>query len=581
MQQIKHNLINIFTSVYPMAKRWLHNFHGGVYPQAGKDLSLRQPLRAPFIPTKLILPLRQNRGAPAIPLVQVGDKVKKYQLIARASEGLSVPIHAPTSGEIIAIEAQTVPHQSGLAEVSIVIKTDGLDQAIDNALQLDLQQQNYPAADLKKLLQTAGIVGLGGAGFPTFAKLPDQPGLVKHLIINGAECEPFITCDDLLMQTHPAEILIGAAIVAEAFGIPNIIAGIENNKPKAIAAMQKSAKTLQNHQIKIESVPTVYPIGGQKQLIQQLLNLEVPADKHTIDIGIVMLNVATCRAIYQAVNAGKPLVSRFITVSGLGLHQPYNIEALLGTPFNELAELAQPKVTLDYPLIMGGPMMGFEVPTNQVPVIKTTNCILANPPEPAEMVMPCIRCTQCSQACPVNLLPQQMYWHAHAGEYEKTLEYNIFDCIECGACSFVCPSHIPLVQYYRHAKSELRNLQALEQLTEQAKVRFEAREARLEREKQEREARLAARKAEVKKAAQQTAEQTSAVQPAAGAMSARERAIAAAKARQQATAPEAVAETTTSSEAGETSAADKRQAAMAAAKARAAARKAEQSQETE
>lgn len=574
-------LLETLSLLYPMAKRGLYHFHGGVFPKYNKELSLRQPLRQGFMPSELVLPLQQHMGAPAIPTVQVGEQVKKYQLIAQADKGLSAPVHAPTSGRVLAIEPRVLPHASGLAEPCIVIQPNGLDSALTNALAV--KQAPTTPAELKQLILDAGIVGMGGAGFPTFAKLPDQPGLVQHLIINGAECEPFITCDDMLMQTHPADIVRGAQLIADIFAIPNVICAIENNKPKALEAMRQAC---QGTDIQIEEVATVYPMGGQKQLIQEVLGIEVPSGQHTIDIGIVMMNVATLRAIAQAVDLGQPLVSRFITVSGMGLAAPFNIDALLGTPFTELVELAQPKQAVDYPLIMGGPMMGVQLAENCVPVVKTSNCILANPPEPVQAPMACIRCGECADACPINLQPQHLYWHTQAHEYEQAEKLNLFDCIECGCCSFVCPSHIPLVQYYRHAKAEIRDIHQQAHLTEQAKQRHEARLARLERDKQEREAKLAAKKAAVKKQAEQDAKQAKPTQVAASAadaspkLSARERAIQAAKARQAAAKSENHEGTkdTKVSELGTKektamSVEDKRKAAMEAAKARAAAKK--------
>ncbi len=555
---LRNRLIKLIAPLYPMAKRWLYHFHGGVFPQYNKSLSLRQPLRSGFMPKQLILPLQQHMGIPAVPCVQIGDRVKKYQLIAQADKGLSVPVHAPTSGTIIALDQRVLPHASGLAEPCIVIAPDGKDDALTNPL--NLQQPPQTIAEFKQLLLNAGIVGMGGAGFPTFAKLPNQPGLVQHLIINGAECEPFITCDDVLMQTHADDIIRAALFIADLFAIPHVVCGIETNKPEAIKAMRQAC---QGSNIEVVEVATVYPMGGQKQLTQELVNIEIPTQKHSVDVGVVMMNVATLRAITQAIDLGQPLVSRFVTVSGMGLTQPFNIDALLGTPFNELVELAQPQPKLDYPLLMGGPMMGFAVAQNDVPVIKTTNCVLANPPQEMQDPMACIRCGECAEACPINLLPQQLYWHAKAHEFEKAEQLNLFDCIECGCCSFVCPSRIPLVQYYRHAKAEVRELKAQAALTEQAKQRHDARIARLEREKQEREAKMAAKKAAVKQQAEDAENTVKPNNEDNAPMSARDKAIQAAKARQQAIKTQA-----------EQPVVDKRQAAMEAAKARIAAKKA-------
>ncbi|MPQ75825.1 electron transport complex subunit RsxC [Hydrogenovibrio sp. JE_KL2] len=504
---MKTGFFKFLAKIYPMAKRRLYRFSGGVFPRYNKSLSKQHPIHKSFIPNELILPLHQHVGVETEPKVQVGDKVLKNQCLAESKKGLSAPVHAPTSGEIVAIENRTLPHPSGLTGLCIVLKPDFKDEAIDNILKTDGKTPSDPKA-LKELVYRAGIVGMGGAGFPTFAKIPDEKGKIHTLLVNGAECEPFITCDDILMQTHPKDIIHGAIIVAEALGCERIICGIEDNKPEAIESMQAAVAELDHpNLVEIQPVPTVYPMGGQKQLTQQLTGIEVPAHAHAVDIGLLMMNVATFAAIFHAVRHGKPLTSRYVTVSGLGLNHPFNIEALIGTSFEDLVELAEPKTKLNYPLVQGGPMMGFEMPNNHVPVIKTTNCILANPPKPAEMVMPCIRCGECMDACPVNLLPQQLYWHARSHEFDKAEKLNLFDCIECGCCSFVCPSHIPLVQYYRFAKGEVKKNKQETLATQRAKERHEAKLAREERIKQEREAKLKAKKEAVKRKAANEAEQ--------------------------------------------------------------------------
>ena len=511
MNSLMSRIVSKIAPIYPQAKRWLHSFNGGIFPKYYKELSANQPVREGFIPQKLIIPLQQQVGLPAEVIVQVGDQVLKNQLIARsskdASKSLVVPIHAPTSGTVIAVEKHTLPHPSGLQDIAIVLEPDFKNEAINNALKVSGKHPATPT-ELKDIILEAGIVGMGGAGFPTYAKIPAAKNKIHTLMINGAECEPFITCDDLLMQTDADAIVQGAIITAKALGANKILCGIETNKPSAIKAMTKAAEThskssQSNNQIKIEviAVESVYPMGGQKQLTQELTGKEIPEKMHAVDLGMLMMNVATFAAIYRAVEFGQPLTERMVSVTGLGFEKPFNIKALIGTPFIELAQLAQPKSQLNYPLVMGGPMMGFAVKDNEVPVLKTTNCILANPPEPAEVQMPCIRCGECMDACPINLLPQQLYWYSQAHEFDKVEELNVFDCIECGCCSYVCPSHIPLVQYYRNAKSEIKEIKAEEQAVELAKKRHEFKLARIEREKQEREARLKAKKEAVKKQA--------------------------------------------------------------------------------
>ena len=499
---ILHPLVRASTrvvaSLYPAAKRWQHRFNGGVYPQYHKSLSLQHPIKETLIPKQLILPIKLSAHQKIDLKVSVGDSVQKNQLLMAASKtnkhGVIVPIHAPTSGIITAIKHTPLTHPSGLDALSIILEPDGKNQSLENTLNINGQPPGEPQA-LKTILLNAGIVGLGGAGFPTYAKIPATQGQIQTLIINGAECEPFITCDDLLMQTQAAEVVQGAIMVAHALGIPKIVCAIESNKPVAIQAINHAA---QHTIVTVQEVETVYPMGGEKQLLQELTGIEIPAKTHAIDSGLLVFNVATCAAIFKAVTQGEPLTQRLVTVTGLGLKTPYNMHALIGTPFSDLAELAQPKTPINYPLIMGGPMMGFKVKTNQVPVIKTTNCILANPPEPEQLTMPCIRCGECMEACPINLLPQQLFWHSQAHEFEKVEKLNVFDCIECGCCSYVCPSRIPLVQYYRHAKSAIKEQHAEQQAIELAKQRHEFRLARIEREKQERDARLKAKKEAVK-----------------------------------------------------------------------------------
>jgi len=281
----------------------------------------------------------------------------------------------------------------------------------------------------------------------------------------------------------------------------------------------------QNTSVTIKTVPTVYPMGGQKQLTKELTGIETPAKAHAIDIGLLMMNIQTFGAIYQAIEYGNPLIQRFVSVTGNNLKEPQNVNALMGTPFEELIQLAQLKTDYVPPVIMGGPMMGVQVKDIQVPVIKTTNCILVNIEEDPLDVLPCIRCGECMDACPISLLPQQLYWHSRSEEYDKVEAHHIFDCIECGCCSFVCPSNIPLVQYYRHSKAAIKQIKQDKEAANLAKQRHEFKLARIEREKAEKEARMKAKKAAVKKQASEKPK------PAAAAAAAR---AAAARARTQA-----------------------------------------------
>lgn len=465
----------------------LWRFHGGVHPAQHKSESTHAPIETARLPQRLVLPLHQHIGEPAEPLCAPGDRVLKGQMIARPQGYVSAPIHAPTSGTVVDIGDYPIPHPSGLSALCVVIETDGEERWIDHA---GIEQ--YEALDpsaLRNIIREAGIVGLGGAGFPTYIKL--NPGAAKSidtLILNGAECEPYITCDDMLMRERAGEIVSGLAIIAHALQARESVIGIEDNKPAALKAMQEAARGHTN--IRVVEVPTLYPSGDSKLLAKILTGKEVPSNKLSVHIGLTCVNVGTTYAVHRAIHHGEPLLSRIVTVTGNAVAQPRNLETLIGTPMSELiAQCAGDPAQVDR-LVMGGPMMGFSLHRADLPVIKTTNCILATAAESAQrkVVMPCIRCGACADACPVSLLPQQLYWHAKHKDLEKVQQYNLFDCIECGCCSYVCPSNIPLVQYYRYAKGDILTQEREKEKAEIARRRHEARLARVEREKMEREA---------------------------------------------------------------------------------------------
>lgn len=467
---------------------------GGIHPAEHKQLSNRMPIQPAPLPKRLTVPLNQHIGAPAEPMVAVGEPVLKGQLIAAANGFVSVPVHAPTSGTVRFIGPQPYPHASGMLAPAIVIDSDGLEQWCTLTPYPDYQSLDN--STLIALIRQAGISGLGGAGFPTAVKLNARPTQKIHtLIINGTECEPYITADDLLMRERASELVCGIDILVKLIQPDQVLIGIEDNKPEAIAAV-RIALADRNYQLKV--FPTKYPSGGEKQLIQILTGVEVPSGGLPADIGMLCHNVGTCVAIYEAVVHGKPLISRITTLTGEALARPMNVEVLLGTPVDELlafAGLDQSKLNR---LIMGGPMMGFTLSDFSVPLIKTTNCLLAsttNELPAAPPAMPCIRCGECAQACPVSLLPQQLHFFAIGQEHEQLKAYNLFDCIECGACAYVCPSNIPLVQYYRAAKGEIRDLEQKQLKAEQSKQRFELRQERLRRADEQKEAERQARAA--------------------------------------------------------------------------------------
>jgi electron transport complex protein RnfC len=467
----------------------LWTFNGGVHPEGHKRMSSEARIAQAPIPPILTLPLLQHMGVAATPIVQVGEKVLAGQVIAHCPTrncdvSMSAPIHASSSGKVIAIEPRAVPHHSGLMAMSIVIETDGLHQWVEPKL-LNYYTQHSPL-ELRQHIAAAGIVGLGGAGFPTHIKLKTPN--IETLIINGAECEPYITCDDLLMQEYPHDIIAGANILLHVLGgAKRCIIAIEDNKPKAYAALKAAASS----HMEVVKIPTLYPSGGARQLIKILLGIEIGRHQQSSAFGIVMHNIETTRAVYRAVQQGRPLVSRVITVTGDGVAKPQNMEVLLGTPMHTLIDFCGRKPDVAR-LIMGGAMMGFALPSDELPVIKTTNCLIVYRAENLALSspsMPCIRCGACAEACPLNLLPQQLYWHARAKDFKKIQDYHLADCIECGCCAYVCPSQLPLVDYYRYAKSEIRELNQAQKAADQAKNRHEARVARLEKEKLARETR--------------------------------------------------------------------------------------------
>ncbi|WP_145524733.1 electron transport complex subunit RsxC [Yersinia vastinensis] len=480
------------------------DFDGGIHPPEMKLQSSTVPMRIASLPAQMIIPLQQHLGPEGELCVRAGEYVLKGQPLT-IGRGRTVPVHAPTSGTITAIAPHTTAHPSGLAELCVHITPDGEDRWREQQPWANYRQWDRNA--LLERIHQAGIAGLGGAGFPTASKLQGGLNSVTTLIINAAECEPYITADDRLMQDHGEELVTGIHILMYLLQPQQVLIGIEDNKPEAIAALQLALRDHDDIQLRV--IPTKYPSGGAKQLTKILTGKEVPFGKHSSSIGVLMHNVGTAVAIKRAVIDDEPLIERVVTLTGDAITKPGNFWARIGTPVIHLLTLAGFQPQPQQMVIMGGPLMGFTLPSLDVPIVKISNCILA--PTETEMGLSepeqaCIRCGLCVDACPAGLLPQQLYWFSRGEEHEKARNHNLFDCIECGACAYVCPSNIPLVQYYRQEKAEIRALDQESARAAIAKARFEAKQARLEREKLARELRHKQAAVKLTEADQQTVE---------------------------------------------------------------------------
>jgi electron transport complex protein RnfC len=458
----------------------LFKIRGGVHPQDRKGLSAHLAIEDLPLPPLLHIPMQQHIGAPATPAVRRGDRVAKGQLLAYSQGAVSAPVHAPTSGRVMGIGSFPAHHASGLSVRTITLQPDGEDRWSP-----DIAGVADPFAlepdEIAARVSAAGIVGLGGATFPSAVKLKLQERYKLHtLVINGAECEPYLTCDDRLMREYPDQVLDGIRIMAHALGVARIVIGIENNKPEAQAAMEKAAAAFAG--VRIARLPTRYPMGSEKHLVQAVTGRETPARGLTADIGVVVHNPATAFAVHEALRLGRPLVSRIVTVTGGAIATPKTLRVPLGTPVAALIDYCGGFTQEPARLVSGGPMMGQPLPSIRVPVVKGSNGVLALTAAEvhARDPMPCIRCASCVGACPCGLLPLDMAAHARAGDLEGAVKLGILDCIACGSCSYVCPAHVPLVQYFNFAKGEMAARDRAKQKQAETKRLADSRAARIE-----------------------------------------------------------------------------------------------------
>ena len=436
----------------------MKSFPRGIHLEYQKDKTKNLPIREMPAPKRVVIPLQQNLGCPNDPLVKVGDEVVEGQKIGEAQKFVGAPVHASISGKVVQIEK--LPNPCGFDVASVVIESQSTEYRVQSTDQRDLDE--LTPEEIRKIVREAGIVGLGGATFPTHVKLtPPKDKNIDTLIINGCECEPYITADHRIMLERCEDVVYGARAIAKAVGAEKIIIGIEDNKPDAIQKLKSeilNSKSKTNSKFEIQMLKTKYPQGGEKQLIKAVLNREVPSGGLPLDVGVVVQNVGTAAAVAEAIRFGTPLIKRVITVTGSGVKNPQNLLVRIGTSFAEVVEQCGGLAVDATKIIMGGPMMGLAVSSLDLPVVKGTTCILVLNKKEAKVYEEknCIRCGRCIKACPIGLMPNFIALYAKIKDWEKTEEYHVADCIECGCCAYVCPSRINLVQYFKVAKRELQ-----------------------------------------------------------------------------------------------------------------------------
>ncbi|MCC7410262.1 MAG: electron transport complex subunit RsxC [Gammaproteobacteria bacterium] len=449
-----------------------YDFPGGVVLPPVRGAAAEAAIVAAGLPARLVLPLQQHIGTPSVAIVTAGERVLKGQLIARSGSEVGMHVHASTSGTVAGVGAHPIAHPGAVSVPAIILDADGEDRRAEPLAPIDWVAVTPQEVQLR--IAAAGVVGLGGAGFPTHMKVREGIGAAVHtLIINGVECEPGVSADERLLRERTREVLAGARILAHAVQARRCILAVKRN-PAVEAALAATADAA----VAVVAVPASYPAGGEKQLILALTGIEVPSAGLPIHAGILMYNVATAAAVQRAVVHGEPLISRVVTVAG-AVRRPGNFDVAIGTPVAHLLDAAGGLTDPGAVIVAGGPMMGVRVHDVRVPVTKPVNAVLALAdaamPVPA---LPCIRCGRCVNVCPVRLQPQALYAQARAGNLDAAQDLHLFDCIECGCCAYVCPSGIPLVHYYRYAKGEIDALDRAAARAQDARQRFEIRAAR-------------------------------------------------------------------------------------------------------